>query len=513
MATLSDSSTGPAAPANSTPAKARSKKRYYDAPGAAQLSLVEHALCALDPAVSLARDYRHHTGFHYTDDEGKRRFASVEVIAPNGLSPRDEFVLWSLLALAFSQPEPTIEFWATPHWCLKKMGLLETKQTVPGRASISKGGENYADFRASIERLAAVYYRCDHFWDPVRKERRQRGFGFLKYDLPEDPASSRAWRIVFDPLLFEFCRATGGAVWFDLTFYRRLDFASRRLFLLLSKIFWRHAKTPRFDVAELTTHGLGFSKNLRMPQRKQKLVRVMQKLLDTGAIRLPEGALTPQDSIQKLGKGRYAVRFERGPYFDNPIAHEQGEKRTADLGPLAEPLATIGFTPQQIRGIAKKYSRKLVEVWSDVTLRKIERDGLKSFRRSPQAFLLDNLKHAARKERSLPDWYREERKAAEKARRDAERFSSAPLSDEELARAFRADRRRAFRDYVQAHVSRDDYQQVVEIFQSVHSASLPADQAREQAIADAERHFEAGFRFPEFHEWRMAHECGNSPLT
>lgn len=50
------------------PAKTRPKRRYYDAPGAAQLSLVEHALCALDPAVSLARDYRHHTGFHYTDE-------------------------------------------------------------------------------------------------------------------------------------------------------------------------------------------------------------------------------------------------------------------------------------------------------------------------------------------------------------------------------------------------------------------------------------------------------------
>ncbi len=487
-------------PPTSTKRKAR---RYYDAPGAAQLSLVEHALCALDPAVSLARDYRHHTGFHYTDEQGKRQFAAVEVIAPNGLSPRDEYVLWSLLALAFSQPEPTIEFWATPHWCLKKMGLLAKKQSVDGHATFSKGGENYADFRASIERLAAVYYQCDHFWDPVRKERRRRGFGFLKYDLPEDPASSRAWRIVFDPLLFEFCRATGGAMWFDLTFYRRLDFASRRLFLLVSKIFWRHAKTPRFDVAELTTHGLGFSESLRMPQRKQKLVRVMQRLLDTGVIRLPEGALTPQDSIQKLGRRRYAVRFERGPYFDNPLAHTQGERRTADVGPLAEPLATIGFTPAQIRGIAKKYSRKLVEVWSDVTLRKIERDGLKSFRRSPQAFLLDNLKHAARKERTLPDWYREERTAAEQARRDAERISSTPLSDAELTRAYRADRGRAFREYVQAHVSREDYQQAVEIFQAVNSASLPADQAREQAIADAERHFEAGFRFPEFDEWRV----------
>jgi len=173
--------------------------------GIAQLSLVEHALCALDPALSLVGGYQHQTGYFYTD-ANQRRFAHVTVSAPLGLSSRDEYFLWGLLALTFNQPQPSIEFLATPHYCLKQLGYLEVK-----------GGKQYAEFRATIKRLAGVYYQCDAFYDPRLQTFQDAGFGFLKYSLPQHDDSSRAWRIVWDPLFFEYVQRTGGKLSLGLT--------------------------------------------------------------------------------------------------------------------------------------------------------------------------------------------------------------------------------------------------------------------------------------------------------
>src|SRR5712691_9553124 len=88
--------------------------------GRAQLSLVEHALCPLDPAVSLRDHLVHETTYGYTDRHGHLKLAQVRVTCPSGLSPADDFLLWGLLALTFAQPEPTPEFHATPHYCLRQ---------------------------------------------------------------------------------------------------------------------------------------------------------------------------------------------------------------------------------------------------------------------------------------------------------------------------------------------------------------------------------------------------------
>ncbi len=78
-------------------------------------------MCSLDPALSLVTGYQHSTGYFYTD-ANKRRFAKVAVSAALGLSSRDEYFLWGLLALTFNQPQASIEFLATPHYCLTKLG-------------------------------------------------------------------------------------------------------------------------------------------------------------------------------------------------------------------------------------------------------------------------------------------------------------------------------------------------------------------------------------------------------
>jgi dienelactone hydrolase len=216
-----------------------------------QLSLVEHALCPLNTDVSLRPNMIHSAAYFFTDKQGARRKASARVVCPDGLSAFDELYLWGLLALTFSQPEPAIEFTATPHYCLRQLGLIDH--------TLHRGGKTYKLFRGGIERLSAVTYQNDNFYDPLRGEHCQVSFGFFSYRLPLSKDSSRAWRFYWDPLFFEICQATRSALAFDLGVYRQLDNASRRLYLLLKKMFWRRTNSLRFDVRHLAVNVLGFA--------------------------------------------------------------------------------------------------------------------------------------------------------------------------------------------------------------------------------------------------------------
>ena len=149
----------PSRPLNQQPR--RNTRHTLQGCGLAQLTLVEHALCPLDDRLSLRDRLVFETGYFRTDRNGHAKFTKVTVTALSGLSANDEFFLWGLLALVFAERNSTIEFWATPHWCLKQLGCLTTD---------SKGGANYAQFRAVIKRLASVVYKCDQFYDPIRGE-------------------------------------------------------------------------------------------------------------------------------------------------------------------------------------------------------------------------------------------------------------------------------------------------------------------------------------------------------
>ena len=178
------------------------RTRRREGSGRAQLSLVEHALCPLDSSASLRDHLVHETAYGYTYRHGHLKIASVRVMCASGLSAADEFILWGLLALTFNQPSPSTEFHATPHYCMRKLGLVQS--------SSAKGGKDYRLFRETIKRLARVMYENSAFYDPIRSEHREVGFGFLKYSLPIDTESSRAWRFIWDQQFFELCQATGG---------------------------------------------------------------------------------------------------------------------------------------------------------------------------------------------------------------------------------------------------------------------------------------------------------------
>ncbi len=404
--------------------------------GRAQLTLVEHALCPLDSSAALTEGLTHRGEFFYLDASRHLRLATAKVVCPFGLSPGDELYLWGLMALTLSQPEPSVELYATPHYCLGELGIIP-RAGAPG----SKGGKNYGLFRQAITRLAAATYINDHFYDPICGEHRAVAFGFLSYSLPSNQASSRAWRFVWDPMFFEFCRAARGSLIFDIATYRALDFASRRLFLLLKKIFWRNAQSPAFDVRHLGVNVLGFAPSIDLRDLKVKIARCAARLAEHGIIEGPAGGSGAGGLFEKKGVGAYTARFHRGRYFEKKPSSEPPDSPTGS--PLSAPLKAIGFDDAAIARIIKKYKPHLVQVWADITLAAKEKSpGF--FKVGPQAYFMDNIERASCGTRTPPDWWHEHRKEEERRERESHRkILRLPAGPKD-----RGDEERAFEEYL-----------------------------------------------------------------
>ncbi len=364
--------------------------------GLAQLSLVEHSLCPLHKNTSLQENLAHQCEYQFTDRQKRRQTAHVKVHCAAGLSSHDEFLLWGMLALTLAQKQPTFDFFITPHYCLRQLGCLSNN---------SKGGKNYADFRGALRRLSGVTYQNDRFYDPIRREHRSVSFGLLSYSLPIDPNSSRAWRIVWNPLFFEFCQGTGSHLKFDLDTYRSLTCPTRRLFLLLKKVFWCRPVSPVFEVRHLARDIVGFSNTLATARLKSEITRCAKSLLEHDIITLPHGINSVDATFEKRCKGEYSIRFHRGTYFDtNPRTYSGKSLRESAI---LDPLRAIGFDPRSIARIGRQFDHAQIQVWADVTLAAMERKERGFFRRSPQAFFMDNIKNAAKGRRTPPDWFNE----------------------------------------------------------------------------------------------------------
>ena len=227
--------------------------------GLGQLTLVEHALCAADPKRSLSYNYEHKVTYAFFDKQHRRQQAHAHVWCPAGLSPHDEFYLWGLLALTLAQPQTDGQLLATPHFCLRRLGVIDQHS--------KRGGRQYRQFAHVLQRLSAVTYQNDAFYDPLRAEHRRVSFGFFSYSLPLDVASGRSWRIVWNPLFWELAQATGGHLRFDLDTYRELSVVARRMFLLLGKVFYRRRESPKFELRQLAVNVLG----LVLPPRSEPL--------------------------------------------------------------------------------------------------------------------------------------------------------------------------------------------------------------------------------------------------
>ena len=363
--------------------------------GIGQLSLVEHALCPLDSRCTLVPNQIFETGYFYSDSKRNRRRANVRVIAPLGLSAHDEFFLWGLLALTLGNKSSNGLLCATRHYILKQLGFV-----VGNR----RGGRQYRDLNRVLERLSCVQYQNDAFYDPIRAEHRQVSFGFFSYSMPQGDISSRAWRIAWDPIFFEWVKPAGGMMRFNLKLYRELDVASRRLLLFVNKMFSsRRATTPTLELRHLGVEILGYSEQLSNADLKVRVMKAIRRLQAAGVV---DGQSNP--TFLRRESGQQVISLRR----DAEFLKTKKVLQTIE-SPFMESLVELGFDQRSANRVIQRFNRDLLMEWIDITLAAKERFGMKYFRKSPVAFLQDNLKHSAAGTRTPPDWWLEIRKAEE----------------------------------------------------------------------------------------------------
>ncbi len=361
--------------------------------GIGQLSLVEHALCPLDSRTSLVENLVYQAEYSYSAPDSSRATAYARVFCPLGLSAADELYLWGLLALTLLQPKPDPELFATPHWCLRQLGVINQ--------SSKRGGRQYKQFAEAIRRLSAVTYMNDAFYDPVRAEHRRVSFSLFSYSLPADLDSSRAWRIAWDPIFFEMVQAASGHFRFDLAVYRELDVASRRLFLFVSKVLSRRSHLKALRLEHLAVNMLGFSPSLTTRDMKTKVSRCLKKLVELQVL--------SDAKVFRTSPGRYFIRLSRGSYFDQkrPKRYISGPEDS----PLFETLQVIGFEEQAAARLINRFPTRLLSEWCDITQAAQERFGREFFHKSPMAYLVDSVTKAAAGNRTAPDWWYELKRA------------------------------------------------------------------------------------------------------
>lgn len=361
--------------------------------GIGQLSLVEHALCPLDPRTSLVDNLVFDAKYAYTPEGGRRQTALARIFCPLGLSAADELYLWGLLSLTLAQPDAPAELFATPHWCLRQLGMIDHASR--------RGGRQYRQFSEALRRLSAVTYISDGFYDPIRGEHRRVSLRFFSYSLPCEESSGRAWQIAWDPIFFKLASATAGHLRFDLSVYRQLDPASRRLFLFASKVLPRCAQLKAIPLQDVGTNLLGFSSTLTTRQLTAKVRRCLDSLSQRGVLSEAE--------VFRTSPGRYFVRMSRGPYF--ATAPAQLDRPAIVESPLLDPLVAIGFDNDSAARLIRKYPPRMLAQWIDITQAASERFGPSFFKRSPMAFLVDSVSKAAAGERTAPDWWHKLRRA------------------------------------------------------------------------------------------------------
>ncbi len=445
-------------------APARQTSKSHSRPrgsGHGQLTLVEHALCPLDPETSLSENLIHATEYHYTDANRHQQTARARVFSPLGLSAHDELFLWGLLSVTLSQPDVEAELHATPHYFLRQLGLIDQHAR--------RGGRQYQQFTDSLARLAAVVYQNDRFYDPIRSEHRRVSFGFLSYSLPLEPESCRAWRIIWNPLFFEMVQAGAGHFRFDLATYRSLEPASRRLFLLLSKIFQRRPTSPRFDLLHLAVNVLGFSPTITTADLKKKVRRCVERLAELGVVAGSASA----EIFEKERAGQYRVLLQRGPYFDHKATFVPLGIADSAVG---ESMAQIGLEPAVIQRLSKQNPTHILREWADITLAALERFGASYFKRSPAAYFVDNVQHARDGGRTAPDWWHELKKAERVQQAENDRRRRQIAAEPPVESTLPKESRKLFIDVTN------------ELFKQFQSAGQPPETARMNAQRFAAEH-------------------------
>ncbi|MBW3596951.1 MAG: hypothetical protein KY475_06715, partial [Planctomycetes bacterium] len=181
--------------------------------------------------------------------------------------------------------------------------------------------------------------------------------------------------------------------------------------------------------------------------------------------------------------GSYTVRFQRGPHFDRTTS--AAAARELRDSPFYDQLHTIGFDDTSIRRILAAHKPRMIAEWADITLAARERNGSDFFTTGPEAYFLDNIKHAAKGMRTPPDWWRQMRLEEEKRRREARRdHTPSPAVEQRpsLDATVEVDARNAFE------------QCMSRIFSDLRERGVPEEEAREQAVRIATMNVGGRFR-------------------
>ena len=337
----------------------------------------------------------HRPGFEFFEGK-KKRHATATIDCRRGLRAEDDAYLWAMLANALREPEPQLVSYCGVRYLLRTVGLSES-------------GRSTELLRQVLHRLGGVRYSNDHFYDPIKHERRSVDFGFLSTDIPRNKDSFRPWRIGWDPLFFEYVQAWGGFLGFDLDTYRSLRPATGRLYLYLKKLLFKRNVTHYINVQNLATHTLGFSATLRVGEQNRKVRQCASELAGLGIITLSD----PKELIEVVGSGRgkgYRCRFHRGSAFEQSASKPQ---RSEAQGPTFDLLQQVGLDANVAARMLQDYPTAMLSKWADVALAGKEAGA--KFRTGPEAFFVASVKADAKSGRPLPEWYHRLRKEEELA--------------------------------------------------------------------------------------------------
>ena len=88
-------------------------------------------------------------------------------------------------------------------------------------------------------------------------------------------------------------------------------------------------------------------------------------------------------------------------------------------------FALLGFDEGGIGWLVKTFSMPMLREWTDIALAAKERFTPSFFKKSPQAWLVDNLKNATAGRRTPPDWWDQLRREESRARAKAHQRGEA----------------------------------------------------------------------------------------
>jgi hypothetical protein len=155
----------------------------------------------------------------------------------------------------------------------------------------------------------------------------------------------------------------------------------------------------------LAVNVLGFASTIATRDLKVKVRRCVKRLTDLQVVK----PFAKESLFSTTKRGEYVMVLERGGYFT--------KRRTADTRPtvpdtaIHDLLRGLGFDDRGICRLLRRFPMPMVREWTDITQSARELFGAGFFKKSPQAFLVDNLKNAVRGYKTPPDWWHEVRRA------------------------------------------------------------------------------------------------------